>query len=85
MGSVEATFALVVLLVIVLVFVGYLVAAVRFVRRHPRPDSPGQAYDMGNSISGFWHYALSKHESTSRGKDPPRPALRLLEGPVLRV
>ncbi|HEY2596060.1 MAG TPA: hypothetical protein VGK33_19380 [Chloroflexota bacterium] len=66
----EATVALVVLAVIVLVLVGYLVAAVRFVRRHPRPDSPGQAYDMGNAISGFWRYALRKRESTSRAEKP---------------
>jgi hypothetical protein len=67
---VEAIVAIAVAVLLILVFVGYLVALVRFIRRHPPPD-PARRYSMGNSITGFWRYVLRERESTTRGK-PPR-------------
>jgi hypothetical protein len=68
--SVEAIVALALIALIILVLVGYLVAAVRFVRRQPRPNSHGQRYPMGSSISGFWRYVvLREHEPKTRDKD----------------
>jgi hypothetical protein len=67
---VEAIVLLAVIALILLVFLGYLFAVARFMRRHPPSGSSSQRYDMGNSITGFWRYVLREHKATTRGKRP---------------